>query len=318
MYETIWLGDLRKNRNCRYLYKMAGCYLASDFELVGLEGFLDEGIEESDLAREALEEVEPRLVMLNESNSQLRYAGDMTLSGLDHVMKCWCDDDLLQIDIDDKALCQIDGKSNSICFLDIIEASNPEILELAIGAAFISLCARQDSFFLHSSAVKTPAGAAIFMAESGVGKSTLARHVDQNWHQLADDIVPLSVFNNQVMLHTDYPQLKLANNAIDDYPSYNNCNTAVIFQLQAEPSEEVTFEELDRATGMLAIIRHSVATRLFDEELLRIHMAFAGLVAHKVPVVKLSYPRNLDQLEQLQDSITVYLEKRTAEHSKAV
>jgi len=80
-------------------------------------------------------------------------------------------------------------------------------------------------------------------------------------------------------LHTDYPQLKLKNNCIDDYLAYNSLSTDVIFQLQGEPSDEVQFEELDRVNGMLAIIRHSVATRLFDEDLLQIHMAFAGLVA---------------------------------------
>jgi len=310
MYETIWLGDLRKNRSCQYLYKLAGRYLASDFELSGLEEFVDEGIEESQLAREALQEIEPRLVMLSADNAKLRYSGDIVLNGEESQMACWVQDDLLQIDINSNALCQVDSKSNSICFLDIIDQTDSRVLELAIGAALISLCAREDLFFIHASAVKAPAGVALFMAESGVGKSTLARHVGEHWHQLADDIVPLSVFNNKVTLHTDYPQLKLKNNCIDDYLAYNSLSTDVIFQLQGEPSDEVQFEELDRVNGMLAIIRHSVATRLFDEDLLQIHMAFAGLVADKVPVVKLSYPRDIDRLDELQDMISIYMENR--------
>jgi hypothetical protein len=310
MYETIWLGDLRKNRNCQFLYKLAGRYLASDFELVGLDKFLDEGDEESTLAREALIEVEPRLVMLNEANAQSRFYGDIVLNGKEQLMQCWSADDLLQIDIAGNPLCQIDSKSNSICFLDIVDASKPDTLEIAIGAALISLCAREDLFFLHASAAKTPFGVALFMAESGVGKSTLARHVDDNWHQLADDIVPLSVFNNQVRLHTDYPQLKLADNSIENYSDYNNAKVDVIFQLQREPTEEIIFEELDGVEGMLAVIRHSVSTRLFDEDLLQTHMAFASLVTNKVPVIKLSYPRNLQQLEDLQDAITVFIDSR--------
>lgn len=49
------------------------------------------------------------------------------------------------------------------------------------------------------------------MADSGTGKSTIARHIQLNQigQRIADDIVPIKIAGDKVTLLPNFPQLKL-------------------------------------------------------------------------------------------------------------
>jgi hypothetical protein len=59
--------------------------------------------------------------------------------------------------------------------------------------------------------------------------------------------------------------------------------------------------------AMLQVVRHTVAAKLFDATTLREHARFAKKVSSLVPVIEVSYPRDLDKLDQLRHSIIDYL-----------
>ena len=73
------------------------------------------------------------------------------------------------------------------------------------------------------------------------------------------------------------------------------------------PSNSISFSVLPRVQAMLQIVRHTVAAKLFDTDTLREHARFAKKVSTLVPVVEVSYPRDLDKLDYLRQSIIDYL-----------
>jgi len=106
----------------------------------------------------------------------------------------------------------------------------------------------------------------------------------------------------------DFPQLKLPNATIDGFNIKDNrFEVNTLFRLSETASDDIVFTELNQQKAMLQIIRHTVAAKLFDNQQLQRHMAFAKKLASKVPMFELSYPRDLSQLSQLQDTISVFL-----------
>ena len=54
---------------------------------------------------------------------------------------------------------------------------------------------------------------------------------------------------------------------------------------------------------MQALIRHTVAARLFDKPLLAAHLDFCAEAAARIPVWRLAYPHRRDVLPQVRDAI---------------
>ena len=161
---------------------------------------------------------------------------------------------------------------------------------------------------MHAGAVDTPIGRIGIIAESGAGKSTLSRHVDKHWSQVSDDIMPVSLneAGKRINVLPDFPQLKLANNLVLDSPKKDQ-PLNYLLRVRPEPSEDIDYKVLPRTQAMLQVVRHTVAAKLFDSSMLRQHAHFAKRVSSFVPMIEISYPRDIDQLDHLRSSIVDYL-----------
>ncbi|MGC9356291.1 MAG: hypothetical protein ACP5GX_00395 [Anaerolineae bacterium] len=179
------------------------------------------------------------------------------------------------------------------------------LTEAALGPCLILALALQGTFTLHASAALDPAGnLLLFAGESGRGKSTLARYLGQQpgWRRVADDILPVELEAAQLMALPHFPQLKISP---DRQPAVGLPQRLPISALYVlgEPAADVCVEPLSPLEGALALVRHTVASRLFARPLLTRHMAFVQTAALKLPVRRLHYPHRHNALPVVQDAL---------------
>ncbi len=217
-------------------------------------------------------------------------------------------DDFARFELDGELVCEIDFSNNHIHLIRDGGFANAVNVQLVTGPAMIVLLASLKTYCLHASAVATKQGVIAITAESGVGKSTLAWQAGDGWQQLADDILPILYEKNVsgIRLSKDFPQLKLEN-ACAQGLSNDDPAIDLILRLNPKPADAINFRIMSKSEAMLQFVRHTVAVKLFDEKIMRRHTKFANYVASKVPMVELSYPRDLMQLTELREQIADYL-----------
>ncbi len=175
----------------------------------------------------------------------------------------------------------------------------PRLARLAlIGPALTLALAAQGTFCLHASAVETPSGVFAFAGESGAGKSTLARMLagpPLGYRRVADDLLPLDPRSEPPVARADFPQLKLKRAEQPFMTGPPSLPLRAVFVIGppaagAPPRESVEIEPLTAKTATLALVRHTVASRLFDPGLLERHLQASAALARAVLVRRLSYP----------------------------
>lgn len=240
----------------------------------------------------------------NLANATLVYEGEAPLGGEICKVACWRQGRFFQIDLDGKPACYGNTAEAHIHLLRKGQFSDATNLELVTGPALILLLAVNDIYCLHASAVKTKAGNVAFIGESGVGKSTLAKHAGQGWEQISDDILPVQTENKHDLqavtldVLTDFPQLK-RKQACVYRGKENTCNLDWVIHITREPSDKLRFRKLNRIPAMLLVVRHTVAARLFNAAEIQQHAEFAKAVSAALPVYEIKYPRNKRELDRL-------------------
>jgi len=262
-------------------------------------------------ASEAYSEVISRnnvYTLLDQSNAQIRYQGIAPFANSNREVTCWERENVLQLDVDSQPMCRIDPSEDHIHILNDAGFDQPLNLEVVTGPALILLLAQKAIYCLHASAVSSNGGVVVFIAESGVGKSTLSTHQGVDWQQIADDILPVKMSQNPRCLG-QFPQLKLSG-AVTPGQLAEPVELDLIMHLSAAEVSRVSFKRLSRKDALLQIVRHTVAARLYDNVLLKTHSRFAKRLSGRVPVVELRYPRDLERLADLRRSIIDYLVHR--------
>jgi hypothetical protein len=252
----------------------------------------------------------PALIPLDSSNSRMRYSGLAPLCGELLELVCWSQGSIFQIDVQQRPVCRIDLISSHIELIDAGSYDERLNLEIVTGPAMMLMLANQGIYSLHGGAVKTKSAVAGFIAESGVGKSTLSAGGGSDWLQLCDDIMPLQrYFENagQQFFLEDYPQLKLPGHIADLRPA-GRAQVEVVFRLNPEPSDEIKFRRMEKTEAMLQIVRHTVAAKLFNRTMMKDHARFAKRLSTAVPMFELSYPRDMERLTELRLTITEHME----------
>lgn len=189
-------------------------------------------------------------------------------------------------------------------------SSNPadaRTRERALGAPMALALALRGVFLLHASAVtrRNPkgefGGAIAFTAASGGGKSTLAaaaaRSPDNLWRRLADDQLPVRLGEPATAL-PHFPQLKLLRE--EAYPAGAPAElplVALIEIVHAPQYLSIDIGRLDATSACLALLRATVATKLFDPALLGQHFRACASASRWLPVHRLSYPTGFAHLE---------------------
>ncbi|MFT6034154.1 MAG: hypothetical protein ACI854_002696 [Arenicella sp.] len=246
--------------------------------------------------------------MMTAANAPLRYSGKAYFDGKFREVRYWRSTNRGQLDVDRVPVCQIDFNESHIHVLNCKSLGVGLNMELITGPALVLLMALRETYCMHAGSVDTKVGRIGIIAESGAGKSTLSQHIGDDWCQVSDDIMPFALNESAQAIDVlpDFPQLKLANNRVENADNAAR-SLDYLLRVNPAPSDTVSFAVLPRVEAMLQIVRHTVAAKLFDIETLHKHADFAKDVSTLVPVIEVSYPRELDQLDHLRDSIVDYL-----------
>lgn len=174
----------------------------------------------------------------------------------------------------------------------------------ALGAPLALALALRDVHLLHASAVGLNGRALALVAPSGGGKSTLARHaVAHGLPRLADDILPVRLGASSEALPR-FPQLKLR--PAEEYPedAPDVVSLGALIELAHSPATRgIASERLEPAAAAFALVRATVAARLFDEQLLSRHFAACTRAAQGLPVFHLTYPSGIERLGDVADTL---------------
>lgn len=166
--------------------------------------------------------------------------------------------------------------------------------------------AMRGQFCLHASAVLVNATDVLaFVGESGMGKSTLARLIQEatggGWPRVADDVLPVQMAQGEVVVDPSFLQPKL-----QPHEQFVRSSDAASLALAAmcllEPAADDGTVRWRRARGVEAaavVAGNTMGARLFDRQLLEAHLSFSTAVAAKVQVYRLQYPRQFSVAPQI-------------------
>jgi hypothetical protein len=204
----------------------------------------------------------------------------------------------------------ITTEGNRIAHAESWAGANPDLIrEAFLGPVLTLALALQGTWCFHASAAKLNGQVVIFVGESGNGKSTLASCLNQNsgsaWRRVADDVLPVTLADSRIFALPHFPQLKLR--AEDQYPlnEPERLPLGAVYVISAPDNqqEKIEIQHLTAREAMLALVRHTIASRLFDKELLARHLDFCAEVTARIPVRRLVYPRKLSLLPRVREAI---------------
>ncbi|MGC9334109.1 MAG: hypothetical protein ACP5JJ_08180 [Anaerolineae bacterium] len=229
-------------------------------------------------------------------------------------LECWSGSDGYRVAVADVGVFAVAADGGAIFHMDAdADLAHPLLVETVLGPPLMLALALQGTWCLHASAVLAGEHLIAFMGESGSGKSTLAAFLGAGgngpWRRVADDIVPVVPRPEGLEALPRFPQLKLP---ADQQPAIGlpeRLPLAAIYLLD-EPKAgqtDVAIQPLAARQGMLSLIRHTVAARLFDRDLLERHMNFCADGVDKVPVRWLSFPRQFGLLPRVYDALAADL-----------
>jgi hypothetical protein len=132
----------------------------------------------------------------------------------------------------------------------------------------------------------------------------------------ADDVLPVALEDGAAWALPRFPQLKYR---LDQQPSKalpSRLPLTQIFVLHSSSGQgdpvsppldpqkgAVVIEPLDGLAAVLALVRHTVAARLFTEDLLRRHVEFCARLVERIEVSRLHYPRRWDALPRVREKL---------------
>jgi hypothetical protein len=295
------------------VYEIAGHLLLSDAYAGALAAYdVDESAAWLDDPQPEVFEVEDLSVL---RSSPITYAGKGWLSNAWRDVECRSSGDSYYLHIPDLASFWIAGDGKRIQLLKANPTCSKDLLaETALGAPLMLALALQDVYSLHVSVVQAgdqTAGQLIaFAGESGQGKTTLARFLSfesgPGWRRIIDDTLPFRLTEaGKVEALPHFPQLKIAGALQPLHLIPPRASLKALYILDTDTEEGgVQIEPLGRGEATLAVVQHTVASRLFDRRLLARHLAFCDAFSAGVPVRRLRYPRRFDHLPLVREALS--------------
>lgn len=155
-------------------------------------------------------------------------------------------------------------------------------LEALCGPVLLHGLAQRGVFVLHASAARQPGGSLIaFTAESGVGKSTLARvAAASGWQRVADDLLPVAQQLGRIVALPHFPQPKL--DASQQYPADAPPAMPLAALVKLVRGTVAAFERLAPREAAELMLASTVAARVFAGRSLASHLTFAACLADEV------------------------------------
>lgn len=175
-------------------------------------------------------------------------------------------------------------------------------IHLLFGPILILNLALNNTFCLHASAFIFKNNIFIVMAESGTGKSTIARFMEQKnkGSRIADDILPIKIRQNKITVLPDFPQLKLPP---EQQYQGESLQKDVILLFAEKSLNKTQIKSISPFEGLKKLIKHSVATKLFTPNDLQKHLDFCFQVSQKAKAFQIDYSHSENSLERLYNEI---------------
>ena len=278
------------------LHQIAEHRFYTDLELRGLEPFATDGGPAEDL---------PAKPSIQDRHSRQVFRGTSLVAGLSRQVECRWGSAGYELGIRDVGVFHLtpDGQSIRLAHR-ALSCSDDALFHVFLGPVLILAMAMRGAFSLHASSVCRDGKAILFLGPSSAGKSTLARTLaslpEQGWRRLADDILPVTLGQEPTVpvCRSGYPQPKLAaaeQPFLNEAPEVPVADAYVLNSVDAattkKVAEKVSLQSLDGTASVLALIQHTVGSRLFAPPLLASHLSFCTELARRVRVRRLHYPR---------------------------
>jgi hypothetical protein len=197
---------------------------------------------------------------------------------------------------------------------------------------------------LHATVVTVDDRAVAFLGGSGAGKSTLAACFVEAGHRLVtDDLLLMHEVSGRLLVYPGPPRLKLfpqiANRffpQLADGVAMNAETAKLILALEprmnaVEPlalaavyslttrddnsaKEGVKIDELSQRETFFELVKGTFNRHLVSAERLARQFDSAARLCDRVPVARLSYPRSLERLHEVRESICTHVRKAAGPH----
>lgn len=160
-------------------------------------------------------------------------------------------------------------------------------LEALCGPVLLHALAQRGVFVVHASAVRRPGGPLVaFTADSGVGKSTLARvAAASGWQRVADDLLPVAQKGGRIVALPHLPQPKL--DASQQYPPDAPPAMPLAALVKLVRGTVAAFDRLAPREAADLMLASTIATRVFTGRSLASHLALAACLADEVTAGRL-------------------------------
>jgi hypothetical protein len=202
-----------------------------------------------------------------------------------------------------RLLVAADGSAVEVLEAPLAVGSNL-LVEAVLGPGLILALGLNGTFCLHASAVAVPEGVVAFLGESGRGKSTLAQALDQlpnsGCRRVADDVLPVRLDATGALALPHFPQLKMQPTLQypPRFPDRLPLTELVVLAPLAAPEASPQAESLGPHASVLALLRHTVASRLFPPELAADHLEWCSSLTRRTETSRIALPSSLRRLAE--------------------
>lgn len=295
-----------------YWYTVAGHRLVADMLIPALQSFA----QPSPPLRESVRLSADGFLLSGEM--QPIYQGSLWIAHAWRAITCHCHAQGFRLEVEGIGVFVVAATGRAVICSEVAPGASPDaVSEAAIGPALILALALQQTWTLHASAVVLDGSGVAFVGDSGAGKSTLAHYLDSDtespFHRIADDILPFALAGRSLVLLSHFPQLKLSYDKQPGACMPQQVPLRALYTLDCmkgdlDDGPTVAVETQNPRGAALALVRHTVATRLFDRKLLAQHLAFCTQAGPLLAVRRLIYPRRFDALPAVRDLLLADLE----------
>ena len=173
--------------------------------------------------------------------------------------------------------------------------------DILLGPSLVLALAQREVWCLHASAAAWQGRTFAFLGESGAGKSTLAASLSHtgtlDWRLVADDILPVTLETAGVTAWPRFPQLKLPVEAQPGpaLPEHIPLDRLVLLMVASE-AQQPELIPLSCSQAAQALLGQTAGVRLFDLDLLSVHMAFCARAGEALSTYQLTYPHRPEAL----------------------
>lgn len=187
----------------------------------------------------------------------------------------------------------------------VVEYGEAAPASISLGSPLILALALKGIFGLHAGVVAAGGELVAFIGESGAGKSTLARFLNEHgppWRRIIDDTLPVGrdeAGGFVALPHLPQPKIAAAFQPAALTAERMSLRAIYLLDVAGEETGGVKIRPLSPAEAAVALVQHTVGSRLFDRDLLLIHLGFCAEMAQAISVRGLGYPRRFDVLPEV-------------------